>query len=114
MTTTETGKKAEIAASVYLEMRGFKILERNWRRPRCEIDIIAEKDGTVHFVEVKYRFNDEQGGGLEAITSTKLKQMQRAAWTWVDESKWQSNYQLSAVEIAGPQFTIMGFIDNAY
>ncbi len=114
MTSTETGKKAEIAASVYLEMRGFTILERNWRRPRCEIDIIATKDGTVHFVEVKYRFNDEQGGGLEAVTASKVKQMRRAAWTWVGESKWQGEYVLSAVEIAGRDFTIMGFIENVF
>ena len=114
MTTTETGKKAEIAASVYLEMRGFKILERNWRRPRCEIDIIATKDDIVHFVEVKYRFNDEQGGGLEAITEAKVKQMRRAAWTWVEESKWHGDYVLSAVEIAGPQFTVLSFVENVF
>lgn len=114
MNSTEIGRKAEIAASVYLEMRGYKIIERNWRRPRCEIDIIASKDGVVHFVEVKYRFKDEQGSGLDAITATKLKQMQRAAWTWVDETKWHGEYVLSAVEIAGPNFTVMAFIENAF
>lgn len=114
MTSTETGRKAERAAAVYLEMRGFKIIEQNWRRPRCEIDIIATKDGVVHFVEVKYRFKDDQGSGLDAITPTKLKQMQRAAWTWVDESKWRGEYVLSAVEIAGPKFTVIGFIENVF
>lgn len=114
MTTTETGRKAERAAAVYLEMRGYRILEQNWRRPRCEIDIIATKDGVVHFVEVKYRFADDQGSGLDAITPTKLRQMQRAAWTWVDESKWRGEYVLSAVEIAGPQFTVMSFIENVF
>lgn len=114
MSSTETGRKAETAARAYLEMRGFAIIEQNWRRPRCEIDIIARKDGAIHFVEVKYRFNDDQGGGLEAVTATKLKQMQRAAWLWVDESKWRGEYVLSAVEIAGPQFTIMAFIENVF
>ncbi|MEK7594664.1 MAG: YraN family protein [Patescibacteria group bacterium] len=114
LNTTESGRKAEIAARVYLEMRGFKILETNWRRPRCEIDIIASKDGVVHFVEVKYRRDDEQGGGLEAITVTKLKQMQRAAWIWVDESKWRGEHVLSAVEIAGRDFVVMGFVENVF
>ena len=95
-------------------MRGYKIIEQNWRRPRCEIDIIASKDDAMHFVEVKYRFDDKQGGGLEAITPTKLKQMRNAAWTWVDEHKWRGEYVLSAVEIAGPKFTIMGFIENVF
>jgi putative endonuclease len=114
MSTTETGRKAEKAAATYLEMRGYKVLERNWRRPRCEIDIIAEKDGTIYFVEVKYRRNDDQGGGLEAITPTKLRQMRYAATSWLEESKWRGESQLSAVEIAAPNFTVMSFIDNVF
>jgi putative endonuclease len=112
--TTETGRKAEQAARAYLEMRGFKILEQNWRRPRCEIDIVAEKDGVRQFVEVKYRFSDEQGGGLEAITAAKLKQMRRAAETYVQENKYQGEYLLSAVEIAGSSFAVLGFIENVF
>ena len=114
MTTTETGRKAEVAARVYLEMRGFKILEQNWRRPRSEIDIVAQKDGVIHFIEVKYRHTDDQGSGLDAITATKLKQMRRAAWTWVEESKWHGEYVLSAVEIAGPNYAVLGFIENVF
>ncbi len=114
MTTTETGRKAEAAARVYLEMRGFEIIEQNWRRPRAEIDIVARKDNTIHFIEVKYRVNDEQGGGLEAITPTKLKQMQRAAWFWADEYKWHGEYVLSAIEMAGLDFAVLGFIENVF
>ncbi|MBC7707988.1 YraN family protein [Polaromonas sp.] len=114
MSPTEIGRKAEIAASAYLEMRGFTILERNFRRPRCEIDIIAQKDEIVHFVEVKYRRSDDQGSGFDAITSTKLRQMARGAHIWVDESKWRGEYVLSAIEVSGPTYTIMGFIENAF
>jgi putative endonuclease len=99
---------------VYLEMRGFKIIEQNFRRPRAEIDIIAQKDGVVHLIEVKYRATYDQGGGLDAITSSKLKQMQRAAYLWVDETKYRGEYLLSAIEIGGPKFTVMGFIENTY
>lgn len=113
-TSTATGRKAEAAARVYLEMRGFKIIEQNWRRPRCEVDIVASKDGVIHFVEVKYRFADGQGSGLDAITATKLRQMQRAAWTWVAESKWRGEYVLSAVEVTGPDFTILSFVENVF
>jgi putative endonuclease len=114
MTSTQTGQKAEAAAGAYLEMRGFKILERNFRRPNCEIDIIARKDDVVHFVEVKYRATDRQGGGLEAITASKLKQMRRAAWAWVDEYKYRGEYVLSAIELGGPQFTVLGFVENVF
>lgn len=112
MTTYDIGRKAERAASNYLEMRGYRIIERNWRRPRCEIDIIAEKDDTVLFVEVKYRKNDDQGGGLEAITPTKLKQMRYAATSWLAETKWRASSQLSAIELTGPDFTVTSFIDE--
>jgi putative endonuclease len=113
-TTTEIGRRAEAAARAYLEMRGFKIIEQNYRRPSCEVDIIASKDGVVHFVEVKYRSDDEQGGGLEAITPAKLKRMRRAAWTWVDEYKWRGEYILSAMEMSGPRFTVLSFIENVF
>ena len=114
MNSTERGRRAEAAAAVYLEMRGYKIIERNWRRPRAEIDILARKGDTMYFVEVKYRATDNQGGGLEAVTASKLRQMQRAAEIWVQEEKWAGPYQLAAIEIAGETFAVLGFIDNVY
>jgi putative endonuclease len=112
MSSTDTGRKAEIAARVYLEMRGYTILEQNWRRPYAEVDIIARKDDTLHFVEVKYRRNDDQGSGLDAITPTKLKRMVRGADSYVQETKWPSGYVLSAIELAGPNFAVLNFVDQ--
>jgi putative endonuclease len=112
MSSTEMGRRAESAAKVYLEMRGFKIMEQNWRRPRAEVDIIAEKDGVMHFIEVKYRRDDSQGGGFDAITSTKLRQMRRGAELWVEESKWRGEYVISAIDIQGRDYVIMGFVEN--
>lgn len=114
MKSTETGRKAEQAARVYLEMRGYSIVETNWRRPHAEIDIIAKKDDTVYLVEVKYRANDAQGGGLDAITASKLRHMQRAADAWAEETKWRGLLQLAAIEVEGPAFSIMSFIDNVF
>jgi putative endonuclease len=114
MSTTEVGRKAERAAAAYLDMRGFEIIEQNFRRPNCEIDIIAKKDGVVHLVEVKYRRNDDQGGGWDAITPAKLKKMRYGAMIWRDETKWQGELVLSAVEVTDPNFQITGFIENVY
>lgn len=47
------GNSAETIASQYLEKKGYQILERNYRKPWGEIDIIAKKDGIMVFVEVK-------------------------------------------------------------
>jgi putative endonuclease len=95
-------------------MRGFKILEKNWRRPNCEIDIIAYKDAAIHFIEVKYRKDDNQGGGIEAINQTKLKKMRQGAWTWVEENKYHGQHVLSAIELMGKNYTVMSFIENVY
>ena len=70
------GRQAESAAADYL---GYQVIERNWRTPRCEIDIIAKRRSTLYFVEVKYRENDQYGDGLMAITPQKLAQMKFAA-----------------------------------
>jgi putative endonuclease len=112
MSNTETGRKADAAAKAYLEMRRFTVVEQNFRRPRCEIDIIATKGDVAYLVEVKYRRTDSQGNGLEYITDSKLRQMRYAAETWASEYKWQGDYRLAAIEVAGKDFTIMHFIDE--
>ncbi len=51
----DLGKKGERIAVDYLIKNGYKILERNWRYLKAEIDIIAKKDNTLAIVEVKTR-----------------------------------------------------------
>jgi putative endonuclease len=55
------GKEGEDIAVKHLSAQGYKILERNWRYQKYEIDIIALKDQVVVFVEVKMRSTDEYG-----------------------------------------------------
>jgi len=78
-TNKQTGNDAESAVAERLVSDGFVIRERNWRTAFCEIDIIAERFGTMYFVEVKHRKTASQGGGIEAITPRKLRQMRFAA-----------------------------------
>lgn len=110
MKSTESGNAGEQAAADYLARRGFSIVERNFRTPRCEIDIIARKQKCLYFVEVKYRSHDAQGSGLEYITSRKLEHMQRAAELWLQEHEWSGEVQLAAVAVAA-DFTVTDFIE---
>ena len=55
------GMLGEQAARRYLEDQGYEILETNWRLGRLEADIIAYKDHTIVFVEVKTRRNETFG-----------------------------------------------------
>ncbi len=51
--TQKVGSLGEELVAKFLMKRGFKVLDRNYRRPWGELDIIAEKKGKIHFVEVK-------------------------------------------------------------
>lgn len=112
MTTTSTGRRAEAEAADYLQSCGYVILARNWRTRWCEIDIVAERDGVVSFVEVKYRRTARQGSGMEYITGTKVRQMGFAAEFWVAENHYGGDYQLAAIEVTGEDFLVGEFIET--
>lgn len=89
--TTATGNEAENVASAWLQTEGYTVIERNWKIKLCEIDIVAEKDGDIYFVEVKHRKNAKSGDGLAAITPKKLRQMKFAADMYIH---WYDAYRL--------------------
>lgn len=108
------GEHAEAKTAEYLAGLGYQIIDRNWKTKWCEIDIIATKNGTVHFIEVKYRKNDRSGSGLAAITPKKLRQMKFAAELWLARRENQNVKQavLSAVEVSGDEFAVTEFIEQ--
>jgi len=112
MTNYAVGHLAEERAAEYLEKKGYKILNLNWRTRFCEIDIIAKKRKKLHFIEVKYRKTGDQGNGLDYITPKKLDQMEFAARVWVAENDWDRDYYLGVVEVSGPTFQITNFLPD--
>ena len=68
----------ELAAN-FLKKRGYKIIERNFRKGYGEIDIIAVKNEILIFVEVKTRTSSNFGTPFEAITTWKLKSLVKTA-----------------------------------
>jgi putative endonuclease len=77
------GRGAEERVAAHLEARGWRILDRNWRFHRKELDIVAERDGLVAFVEVKARSPAGWGHPLEAITAGKRRDLAVAARGWI-------------------------------
>lgn len=75
----DLGQKGEDLAVDHLKKAGFKILFRNWKWGKNEIDIIAENKDFIIFVEVKTRTIDFQMHPLSAITREKQKSIVRAA-----------------------------------
>ena len=75
----EDGTHGENLAVDYLKKKGYRILERNFRFERGEIDIIAEQHDTLIFIEVKARRSTSFGTPEDAVTSTKQRQIQKVA-----------------------------------
>lgn len=79
MNKRQVGAAYEEIASEYLKVRDYTILERNYRTPFGEIDILAKKDGVLVFCEVKYRSSQTCGSPFEAVDLRKQKKISRAA-----------------------------------
>jgi len=107
MTNHQSGHDAEKQAAEYLKQHRFKVVELNWKTRYCEIDIVAEKNKTMWFVEVKFRKNNRQGFGYEYVTPKKLQQMRFAAEMWVQNTKWQGPYQLAVISIDGDDIQLI-------
>lgn len=99
--STATGQLAETQAAGYLEERGFTILARNYRTRWSELDIVAEKNGRVHFVEVKFRARFDHGDGLDYITADKRQRLIRAAQAWVNVHEFDGPSQIDVIAVTG-------------
>ena len=73
MTKISLGRKGEEIAEKFLQDRGFRILEKNFRSRLGEIDLIGIDKETLVFIEVKTRFSEEFGPPEEAVTPRKIK-----------------------------------------
>jgi putative endonuclease len=77
------GKTGEDLACRELERRGYEILVRRWRVRGGEIDIIARDGQTTVFVEVKARYGDAYGDGVDAVTACKQRRIVRLALAYL-------------------------------
>ena len=73
------GEKGERLAVRFLRRRGYRIVERNYRCRRGEIDLVALDGDEVVFVEVKTRSGTAFGSPAEAVTRTKRRRLAHAA-----------------------------------
>ena len=80
------GRQGEELTCKYLKKQGYKILERNYKTPFGEADIVAKsRDGYTCFVEVKTRTSAEYGLPSEAVNYQKQKRYRRIALYYVSQ-----------------------------
>ena len=83
----ELGRRGESIAVAALERAGLVVLDRNWRCPEGELDIVAtdpaQREGVVIFCEVKTRSGDGYGSPFDAVTQGKRRKLRRLGLLWL-------------------------------
>jgi len=79
------GKRGESIAAEFLEEQGYTILERNYRTPYGEIDLISKKNNSIVFIEVKTRASSTLGPPEISITRRKAEHMRDAAEYYIQQ-----------------------------
>ncbi|WP_028646873.1 YraN family protein [Nocardiopsis sp. CNT312] len=81
------GGVGEELAAVFLERAGMRVLDRNWRIPDGEIDIVARDGPALVVAEVKTRTSLRYGHPLEALTPAKRRRLRRLGVAWADRHR---------------------------
>lgn len=96
------GNFGEEKACVYLRRKGYRILDRNFNCRLGEIDIIAQKDNFVVFVEVKLRKNSDFAFAREFVTVSKQRRIISAAMLWLNFKNSQMQPRFDVIEVYAP------------
>lgn len=95
----ELGKRGEVLAKEYFQQRGFNVLHSNWKYECYELDLIAMKNGRLHFVEVKTRKSIAFGFPEESVTKKKFAKLQKAATQFLYNHPQWTNVQYDILSI---------------
>lgn len=118
-----TGDLGEDLAARYLEQKGYRVLERNYRFNREEIDLVCfqpyaryEDGGEIVFVEVKARRGHGFGRPEEAVTEAKQRAIYRVAEAYLHESRLDGaivRFDVVAITF-GPGEPVIEHFENAF
>lgn len=112
--TRANGINGENVAARYLVKNGFCIVEKNYRYKHCEIDIIVKKDNCIHFVEVKYRKNNNFGYPESFVSNDQKARIKLAAEDYIYKTKWSEKiaFDIISIEKTKSDFKILFFEDS--
>ena len=92
-----TGKVGEEMAREYLEKKGYKIIDQNYKTKYAEIDLVAKKGNELVFVEVRTKKGEDFGTPEETINKRKMRKVWGNAIAYTVWKKWQGHYRVDAV-----------------
>lgn len=97
----DLGRAGEQRAAEHLIARGYEILDRNWRCPQGELDIVALSGGMLCFVEVKTRRTAGFGHPFEAVDERKRRRLWRLAQAWTQQHGDRARGRMLRLELIG-------------
>jgi len=95
----QLGKKYEDLATSYLQQKGFMVMVRNYRYKKAEIDIIAQKDACLYFIEVKARTSARFGYPEAFVNTYKQQLIKTAAENYILQNDWNSSIRFDIIAI---------------
>jgi putative endonuclease len=107
------GEDGEAIAAQFLERRGLRLIERNYRCRYGEIDLIARDGATLVFVEVRMRSADRYGGAAGSITAAKRARLLRAARHYLARVRPAPACRFDALLVSGDHASIE-WLPNAF
>ena len=112
----QTGNLGEAMAKQYLLDNGFSIMHQNWRYERYEVDIIAEKNKVLHFIEVKTRRTRKFGYPEDNVDKKKIQHLINAAEAYLIQSpQWQRiQFDILAITMQHNEPVEYFFIEDVY
>lgn len=93
------GRWGESVAALHLEAKGYRILEKNWRCARGEIDLVAQAGSTLVFVEVKTRRGRGMGAPEEALTRQKSRKLIELGQLYLAEHDLDVDWRVDLVAV---------------
>lgn len=108
----DTGNQAEEMAAKFLSQKGYEIRDRNYVFGKGEIDIIAQKEDWLVFVEVRARSEVLHGFPEQTISKAKASLIMKTAENYVYQKDWRGKIRFDIIAIVvGQEFEIRHFED---
>jgi putative endonuclease len=105
------GRWGEDLASAHYRRLGYEILDRNWRSPTGELDLVVARDGVTVFSEVKARRTEAFGPAASAVTVDKQRRIRLLALEWLRTHDVRGAIRFDVVAVTG---TSVELIEDAF
>ncbi len=109
------GRRAENLATDYLHRRGYLIRERNYRASKAEVDVVAQIQKTLCFIEIKAKHGWAFGPPEDRVDAGKIRRYHQAAENYQEEENWHGEIRYDSIAITFfPQAVQIEHFEDAF